>query len=220
MKRLVEAKQAFEKLFVHKSFQLTFQQETNIKEYIFIHKVSQYRNSFKCYLLILHVQQLLDQLNTKQRLRLYEKNTSLTSRANTEHIPILPLPSINVAKTRVIFGVDRWTQVESSHEGKQQNLNISNEKLSVTSSPAGSKPTSRNSSPLAPRKSPSNSSLWVYSSGACEVGKPRHRWEGLECVAAAGTTKQLSHKQILYLDHTTDNTNIARVVKNGKIQLI
>ena len=50
------------------------------------------------------------------------------------------------------------------------------------------------------------------------MGKPRHRWEGLECVAAVGTMKQLSHKQILYLDHTTDNTNIARVVKNGKAQ--
>ena len=42
LKRLVEAKLAFEKLFVHKSTQLTIQQETNIKEYIFIHKVSQY----------------------------------------------------------------------------------------------------------------------------------------------------------------------------------
>ena len=42
LKRLVEAKQAFEKLFVHKSTLLTTQQETNIKEYIFIHKVSQY----------------------------------------------------------------------------------------------------------------------------------------------------------------------------------
>ena len=40
LKRLVEAKQAFEKLFVHRSTQLTVQQETNIKEYIFIHKVS------------------------------------------------------------------------------------------------------------------------------------------------------------------------------------
>ena len=37
-------------------------------------------------------------------------------------------------------------------------------------------------------------------------------------MAAVGTMKQLSHKQILYLDHTTDNTNIARVVKNGKAQ--
>ena len=154
----------------------------------------------------------------KQALRLCEKNTSLTSRINTDHLPIFPLPSINVAKTRVIFGVDRWTQVESSHKGKQQNLNISTERLSVASSPAGSKPSSRDSSPLVPRKSPNNSSLWVYSSGACEVGKPRHRWEGLECVAAVGTMKQLSHKQILYLDHTTDNTNIARVVKNGKAQ--
>lgn len=42
LKRLVEAKEAFEKLFVHKSSQLTVQQETNIKEYIFIHKVSAY----------------------------------------------------------------------------------------------------------------------------------------------------------------------------------
>lgn len=41
LKRLVEAKQAFEKLFMHRSLQLTFQQETNIKEYIFIHKVSE-----------------------------------------------------------------------------------------------------------------------------------------------------------------------------------
>lgn len=151
-----------------------------------------------------------------QTLRLTDKHTSLTSRANTDHLPILPLPSINVAKTRVIFGVDRWSQVESLHEGKQ-NLNTTGDKLSVASSPAGSKPNSRNSSPLILRKNPNNLSSWFYSSGACEVGRPRQRWEGLEGVAAAaGTPKQLSHKQILYLDHTTDNTNIACVVKNGK----
>ena len=36
----MEAKQAFEKLFTHKSAQLSSQQEANIKEYIFVHKVS------------------------------------------------------------------------------------------------------------------------------------------------------------------------------------
>ena len=152
----------------------------------------------------------------KQALQLSEKSTSLTSRTNTDHLPTLPLPSINVARTRVIFGVDRWTQVQLSHDEKQK-LDTSSDKLSVTPSPAGSKPNSRNSSPLVLRKSASNSSLWLYSSGACEVGKPRQRWEGLEGIAAAaGTQKQLSHKQILYLDHTTDNTNIACVVMNGK----
>lgn len=131
-------------------------------------------------------------------LKLSEKNTSLTSQTNTDHLPILPLPSINVAKTRVIFGVDRWTQVQLLHEG--QNLdNSSSDK------------------PLILRKNATSSSLWLYSSGACEVGRPRQRWEGLEGVAAAaGTQKQLSHKQILYLDHTTDNTNIPCAVTNGK----
>ena len=149
----------------------------------------------------------------RQTLKLNEKQTSLTSHANTDHLPILPLPAINVAKTRVIFGVDKWTQVQLSH-GAKQNFTASSEKLSVAPSPAGS----RDSSPLVPRKNASTlSALWLYSSGACEVGKPRQRWEGLEGVAAAaGTRKQLSHKQILYLDHTTDNTNIACVVTNGK----
>lgn len=155
----------------------------------------------------------------KQTLRLSDKNTYLTSRVNTDHLPILPLPSIHVARTRVIFGVDRWSQVESSHERKRQNLNA-NDNLSTASSPAGSKSNSRNSSPLVLRRNPNSSSLWFYSSGACEVGKPRHRWEGLEGVAAAaGTPKQLSHKQILYLDHTTDNSNVACVVKNGKTSI-
>lgn len=144
-----------------------------------------------------------------------EKTTSLTSRSNTDHLPILPLPLINVARTRVIFGVDKWSQVQSL-EGKHTS-DTSSDKLSVTSSPAGSKPNSRTSSPLVPRKNLTSSSSWVYSSGACEVGRPRQRWEGLEAVAAAaGTPKQLSHNQILYLDHTTDNSSIACVVKNGK----
>ena len=150
-------------------------------------------------------------------MELNEKSTSLTSQANTDHLPILPLPSINVAKTRVIFGVDKWTQVQLSHEGKQSLDSSSSEKLSVASSPAGSKSNSRNTSPLILRKNATSSSSWLYSSGACEVGRPRQRWEGLEGVAAAaGTQKQLLHKQILYLDHTTDNNNIACAVTNGK----
>lgn len=158
---------------------------------------------------------MLDQLNTKQALRLSEKSTSLTSRSNTDHLPILLLPSINVARTRVIFGVDRWSRVQSQ-EGRLS-LDSSNDKLLTSSSPAGSKSNSRNSSPLVSKKNLNASPQWLYSSGACEVERPRQRWEGLEGVAAAaGTLKQLSHKQILYLDHTTDNTNIACVVKNGK----
>jgi len=100
-----------------------------------------------------------------------------------------------------------------SHEAKHS-LDINSDKISV-----GSKPNSRNSSPFVSRKNPGSSPLWLYSSGACEVGRPRERWEELEGVAAAaGTQNQLLHKQILYLDHTTDNTNVPCVVKNGKFK--
>jgi len=133
---------------------------------------------------------------------------------------VLPIPVVDVTKTRVIFGVDRWSPMQAQ-DGKQ-NVEVIGDKmisdrLTVSSSPAGSKSNSRNSSPLLSRRSTSTTKL--YSTGACEVGRPRQKWDGLEGVAAAaaaGKQKKHSHKQILYLDHTTDNSQTACAVKNGE----
>ena len=123
-----------------------------------------------------------------------------------------------MTRTRVIFGVDRWSPLQTQ-DGKQ-NLEVIGGRLSASPSPAGSKSNSRNSSPLLPKKNIDTSTTRLYSTGACEVGRPRQKWDELESIAAAAAAakkqKKQSHKQILYLDHTTDNTQIACAVKNGE----
>ena len=128
---------------------------------------------------------------------------------------------IDVTRTRVIFGVDRWSPLQTQ-DGKQ-NLEMIGGKLSATSSPAGSKSSSRNNSPLLSKKNNDTSTSRLCSTGACEVGRPRQKWDELESLAAAaavGKQKKQSHKQILYLDHTTDNTRTACAVENGEEDIL